>query len=85
MARSTASAPPTAVFQFRADPELLQKVKHLAARKNVSANRYKVGKPVEAGQEPRRAAFDRNPCEGVRLCALLPKLMAGLPRGRHGV
>ena len=39
MATSTAS---TSVFQLRADQELLQQVKDVAARRKVSANRYLV-------------------------------------------
>lgn len=42
MAKSTVLASPTAVFQLRADPELLQQVKELAAKQQVSANRYLV-------------------------------------------
>lgn len=40
MATLTDAAPKTAVFQFRADQELLQQVKASAAKHQVSANRY---------------------------------------------
>ena len=33
---------PTAVFQLRADPELLQEVKAMASKRQVSANRFLV-------------------------------------------
>lgn len=42
MATSAPSDSPTAVFQLRADQELLQQVKDVAARRKVSANRYLV-------------------------------------------
>lgn len=42
MATSTEATTPTAVFQLRAEPELLQQVKEVAARRRVSANRYLV-------------------------------------------
>lgn len=42
MATSADSASPTAVFQLRANPQLLQQVKDMAAQRRVSANRYVV-------------------------------------------
>lgn len=42
MATLKSSSSSTTVFQLRADPELLQQVKELAAKHQVSANRYLV-------------------------------------------
>lgn len=42
MTTRTDASPVTAVFQLRAAPELLQKVKDIAAKNNMSANRYLV-------------------------------------------
>jgi predicted transcriptional regulator len=47
VATSTDSRPPSAVFQLRADPKLLQEVKALASKRHVSANRFLV-EAVEA-------------------------------------
>jgi len=64
MATSTASSPPTAVFQLRTERELLQEVKDLAAKRQVSTNRFLVNAIKASLQQEKEQEKEREWREG---------------------